>query len=307
MHILCLDENYSTTRLVTQEKPKILKNSDNKFETLLFLPEAQDRKGEGGLRLQGYFKTSQNSKPLISIITVVYNGEKYLEETISSVLNQTYDNVEYIIIDGGSSDKTLEIIKKYEDKIDYWVSERDRGIYDAMNKGISLCKGKIIGIVNADDYIYHETLAKVISLLQEEEIMFVYGKLDLLSEDGKIFKTIDSIGQEHIKYRIFKLMPFLHPTMFVKKSIYKQIGLFSTQYKLSADYDFTLKLIENRIKSKKLDFATGVFRLGGQSGGVKSYVENYKLLLHHGTNPMIVYFVTAILFIKLFFRKIINR
>jgi glycosyltransferase involved in cell wall biosynthesis len=223
------------------------------------------------------------------------------------VLNQTYDNVEYIIIDGGSTDGTVEIIKKYEERIDYWVSERDGGIYDAMNKGIGLCQGEIVGIVNADDYIYHETLAKVSSSFEDKEIMFVYAKLDLLSEDGNFFKTIDSIGKEHIKYRIFKHMPFLHPTMFVKKSVYTQIGLFDTKYKLSADYDFTLKLIENSIKSKRLDFSTGVFRLGGQSGGVKSYVENHRLLLRHGINPLIVYINTAILFAKLFFRRLVKR
>jgi len=252
-------------------------------------------------------KKSYDNKPLISIITVVYNGEKHLEETIQSVINQTYDNIEYIIIDGGSTDGTLDIIKKYEDRIDCWVSERDGGIYDAMNKGIGLCKGEIVGIVNADDYIYHETLEKVSSSFEDKEIMFVYAKLDLLSEDGNFFKTIDSIGKEHIKYRIFKHMPFLHPTMFVKKSVYTQIGLFDTKYKLSAEYDFTLKLIENSIKSKRLDFSTGVFRLGGQSGGVKSYVENHRLLLRHGINPLIVYINTAILFAKLFFRRLVKR
>jgi len=252
-------------------------------------------------------KKSYDNNPLISIITVVYNGEKYLEETILSVINQTYDNIEYIIIDGGSTDGTVEIIKRYEDRIDYWVSERDGGIYDAMNKGIGLCKGEIVGIVNADDFIYLDTLAKVSSALQDKEVMFVYAKLDLLGEDGKNTKTIDSLGTQHIKYRVFKHMPFLHPTMFVKKSVYEQIGLFDTTYKLSADYDFTLKLVENGIKSKRLDFSTGVFRLGGQSGGVKSYIENHRLLLRHGANPLVVYVNTAILLTKLFFRRLIKR
>ena len=110
---------------------------------------------QGGKRLNnGYV----NSKPLFSIITVVYNNEKYLEETIKSVVNQKFQNFEYIIIDGGSSDKTLDIIKRYDSQIDYWISEKDKGIYDAFNKGMSLAKGDFIGIVNSDDTYFDNAL-----------------------------------------------------------------------------------------------------------------------------------------------------
>lgn len=150
--VICLDQHYSTTRFVTTERPIFTKHPEDKFETLLFLPPGEGRQGEGGLRTKGYFKKSYKDKPLVSIITVVLNGEKYLEETILSVLNQTYDNVEYIIIDGGSTDGTLDIIKKYEHAIDYWVSERDRGIYDTMNKGITVASGEWIELLNAGDF-----------------------------------------------------------------------------------------------------------------------------------------------------------
>ena len=104
-------KNYSTTQLLTKEIPVLKDSTEDKLETVLFLLENKSRKAEGGLRTKGYFKKSYPDKPLISIVTVVYNGEKFLEEAIESVLNQNYDNIEYIIIDGGSTDKTIDIIK----------------------------------------------------------------------------------------------------------------------------------------------------------------------------------------------------
>ena len=115
-------------------------------------------------------------KPLISIITAVYNGEKNLEETILSVINQTYDNVEFIIIDGSSTDGTIDIIKKYEDKIDYWISEKDSGIFDAMNKGILASKGDFINFMNAGDFFTRINLVSdVVNILNSEEINLLYG------------------------------------------------------------------------------------------------------------------------------------
>jgi len=148
--VTSLDENYSTTRFLTRERPMLL--SEGKFESILFLSEGKGRIGEGGLRTRDYFKQSYPGRPLISIVTVVYNGAKHLEQTILSVLKQSYPNVEYLIIDGGSTDGTLEIIRQYEEAIDYWISETDKGIYDAMNKGISLASGDYIVFLNADDW-----------------------------------------------------------------------------------------------------------------------------------------------------------
>ena len=114
----------------------------------------------GGLRTRGIIKTSTPEYPLITVVTVVFNGEATLEQTIQSVVNQTYDNVEYIIVDGGSKDRTLDIIKKYEDRIDYWQSEPDKGIYDAMNKGIELANGDWINFMNSGDSFYNECVIK---------------------------------------------------------------------------------------------------------------------------------------------------
>ena len=120
----------------------------------------------------------KNLYPYISIITVVKNGEKYLEETIKSVINQTYKNYEYIVIDGGSKDKTLDIIKKYSDKIDYWVSETDKGLYDAFNKGMQLAKGDFIGIINSDDVYLSKTLEILKKYINNNpNIDFIFGSV----------------------------------------------------------------------------------------------------------------------------------
>lgn len=302
---LCLGGKYSTMRLLTQEKIEIVNNSEEKFETLLFLPEGENKKGEGGLRTQGYFKKSFEDNPLISIITVVFNGEKYLEETILSVLNQTYDNVEYIIIDGGSTDGTLDIIKKYEDKIDYWVSERDEGIYDAMNKGIDVSFGEIIGIINSDDYLYESTLENINNIFQRNvNLDYVYAKLDIMSAGGSIVKNTKPLGTQHWKFKLFKHMPFFHPSLFVKKHVYQRVGLFDISYKVSADYDFSLRLIEFGLNGHFLDITTGVFRLGGQSGGIKTYKENYKIAIDHHANKYIIVLNLVILMLKMYLRKI---
>jgi len=306
-NIICLDDKYSTTRLLTKEKPKMTNKSEDIFEFVLLLQEDEDRKGEGGLRTQGYFKKSYDDKPLISIVTVVYNGKEYLEETIQSLISQTYDNVEYIIIDGGSTDGTIDIIKKYEDQIDYWVSESDRGIYDAMNKGIILCSGEIIGLVNADDYIYKNTLKVVVETIESFQVDFVYADLDIIDCNGKKIDTISSIGLDHIRFKAFKQMPFLHPSLFVHREVYKQLGLYSTDYKLSSDYDFSLRLVNSDFIGKKIKYATGIFRLGGQSGGMETYMENHKIALKHKHNILLVYINTVILLMKMYFRNFLSR
>ena len=130
--------------------------------------------GEGGKRTKGILK----KKPLFSIITVVYNGEKFLEKTITSVINQSCKDFEYIVIDGGSTDKSLEIIKKYEKKIDYWVSEKDKGIYDAFNKGMIVSKGKFIGFINSDDIYKKNALSIISNYIRKNKVAdFIFGSV----------------------------------------------------------------------------------------------------------------------------------
>ncbi|MFA6144570.1 MAG: glycosyltransferase family 2 protein [Sulfurimonas sp.] len=210
-----------------------MNKSENKFESVLFLPEVEGRKGEGGLRTNGYFKKSYNDKPLISIITVVYNGEKYLEETIQSVINQTYDNVEYIIIDGGSTDGTVDIINKYENQIDYWVSERDKGIYDAMNKGIDLAFGDYIFFLGADDRL--ENILHIIFKDINKRYLLVYGNIKY---NTSLFVKSKFSFQTYLHNTIH------HQSAFYSKDLFTNFR-YDIRYKIAADYELNLLVYKN--------------------------------------------------------------
>lgn len=202
------------------------------------------------------------NKPLISIITVVYNGEKYLEQTIQSVLNQTYTNIEYIIIDGKSTDKTLDIIKKYDNEISFWSSEPDKGIYDAMNKGIKKADGDYIGILNSDDYYELnavEHIVNEISKFPDADVLF-----------GNIYKLNmyfpEKILQNNMKgTNLTKGFSIWHPTTFVKQQIYTKHGLFDTSYKIAADYDLLLRFYLKNCKFQYINKVITNFREGGMS------------------------------------------
>lgn len=253
-----LNQKYSTTKLLTKEKPFTEKKQEDKFETILFLPENESRKAEDGLRTKGYFKNSYEDKPLVSIITVVFNGQKHLEQTIQSVINQTYDNVEYIIMDGGSTDGTLEIIEKYEDKIDYWVSEPDEGIYDAMNKGISLAQGDIIGLINSDDYYLSNTIKDIVKVMLESNVSIIYGDINMLPRDsGSELKVRKSSAK-----KLLFGMSLNHPATFVRRKIYMETR-YDTAYKMAADYDF---LLRNKITKKKFKYINRVLAVMRDDG-----------------------------------------
>jgi len=234
--IFTLDSQYSTTRCVTHTQPTIENKPEDKINSVLFLPENPERKAKGGLRTQGYFKHTQADKPLISVITVVFNGAEYLEQTINSVIGQTYDNVEYIVIDGGSTDGTLDIIKKYEGQVDYWVSERDEGIYDAMNKGISIASGRWINFMNAGDWFIKKDIISLIKFLDINA--------DLIYGDHEIrYSTIKKQIKTKNILEIFKGMIFCHQSMFISKKIHMKLPYKHKKYKIAADFDLIFNYI----------------------------------------------------------------
>ena len=276
---ICLDERYSTTKLLTKKKPEIVKNGEGKFQSVLFLPEAEGRKGEGGLRAKGYFKKSYEDKPLVSIITVVYNGEKFLEETIQSVISQTYENVEYIIIDGGSTDGTLDIIKRYEDKIDYWISEKDKGISDAFNKGIVCASGDIIGLINADDYYEQGAFSNIIDCYLDVFVknpIIIYGQTNRITLNGKkMIKKDNQLGW-------YMSVPFSHCSSFATMNYYKNFGLFDNKFRIAMDVDLLMRGL-NLSNYIKLEVFIATQRDGGVSdwNRLKGYKEYREVAKSH--------------------------
>ena len=224
---------------------------------------------QGGRRIRNIEKVSRSSEPLVSIITVVFNGEKYLEQTILSVLNQTYSNIEYIVIDGGSSDATLDIINKYTDKIDYWVSEPDSGIYDAMNKGISLATGQLIGIINSDDWYELDAVEEIVRAYKDGSTI-IYGFMRHIVEE----KPIEVYAAYPVSIPC-KMIP--HSTCFVPKFIYDQYGTFDLSYRSCADYHFILRLYKEGISFSILEKILANFRFGGFSFKSRSLIESFNM------------------------------
>jgi glycosyltransferase involved in cell wall biosynthesis len=180
----------------------------------------------------------------VSIITVVYNGRTTLGDTIQSILNQDYPNIEHIIIDGGSTDGTIELVQSYGDQIAKFISEPDRGMYDAMNKGIRLATGDIIGILNSDDF-YADTnvISTVVQNFQQHQVDSVFGDLVFVNPDDlKTVVRYYGSANFHPSQFAYGWMP-PHPTFFVKRHAYEQYGLFKTDYKIAADYEILIRFL----------------------------------------------------------------
>ena len=246
------------------------------------LPTSSDARIEGGLRIKGVIKISKPDKPLVTVITVVFNGAATLEHTICSVIEQAYDNVEHIIIDGGSTDATPDILRKYDDRIDYWVSERDAGIYDAMNKGIALARGDYIGMLNSDDFFASPSALEIIATrLRESKADAVFSCLDIV-DPGNLDRVLR-------KYRISNFSPFMlrigvmppHPTFYCRKSCYEKAGPYRTDYRIAADFEMLVRLLlKHHITWEFIDKTTVRMRSGGlSSSGIRSsWIVNREII-----------------------------
>jgi glycosyltransferase involved in cell wall biosynthesis len=211
----------------------------------------------------------------ISIITICFNSEKTISDTIKSVLSQTYKNIEYIIVDGESTDNTIHIIQSFGNSISKFVSAKDNGIYDAMNKGIALATGDIIGILNSDDVFFDNGVVEnvVKEFDGDKTIDCVYG--NILFYDSSLQKVVRAWkNKPYSKYYFEKGEVPPHPALFVKANLYKEVGLYKTNFKISADQEFMLRILKvHQYKSSYINQNLVRMRIGGVSTkGIKSYL-----------------------------------
>lgn len=212
---------------------------------------------------------------LVSIITVCFNSSKTIEDTIKSIINQSYKNIEYIIVDGKSKDNTLDIVEKYRNYSDIQfkvISEKDKGLYDAMNKGIKLATGDIIGILNSDDMLIdNNVISDIVKRFEDKNTDLVYGDLvfvDEIDTDKVVRKWISKKGN----FRMGWMPP--HPTVYVRKEMYNKCGYFDINYKIAADYDMLYKFIQkSKSNMQYVDRILIKMRVGGTStNGISSNI-----------------------------------
>lgn len=229
--------------------------------------------------------------PKISIITICYNSEKYLREAMESVLSQGYDNLEYIIIDGGSNDGTMLIVDEYRDRLGYVVSERDRGISDAFNKGIKAATGEIIGIINSDDILLPGAL-QAIAESYEADVDVYRGNIFAWNdvEDSRV-KIVPTMELDLSK----TVVNICHQSTFVTKRCYEKYGAFSTDFKYMMDADVLHRFYNAGVRFKYVDYDMALFRLGGvtDSSYKKKVGEISNLVLRNGGSKALAWYRCA--------------
>ena len=256
----------------------------------------------GGSAKKRFSKKDKKDLPLISVITVVLNNKKFLQKSINSVLNQTYKNYELIIVDGKSSDGTLKILKKNNSKIDFWISENDKGIYDAMNKGMKLSRGSIMVFLNSDDIFYRRALETAANYFRTNQ------KIDFLFGSVIKYKLLYGYRPWKIHWS-FGFYSTHSIGFFIKKKAQKKVGHYNIKYKYSSDYDFFYRMI---VKHKLKGMATkkeeifGKFRRGGISSKISfmQYLnETIRIRLDNKQNILLV----STIFVLKYLRHLLNK
>ena len=223
-----------------------------------------------------------NELTKITIVTISYNSEKTIERTIQSVISQKYDNTEYWIIDGKSTDSTMKIVKEYAEKYDFikYISEKDNGISDAFNKGIKKSTGELIGLINSDDCLAEGALQTVNEIYLKTKADVIYGDTIVHDVDNGLTLYKHAGKPEQLKYE----MPFIHQSSFIKRSVYEEYGMYSSEYKICMDYDMLARIFRKGCTFANTEKILSIFQYGGTScqHPVRTINEDMKIAIRYG-------------------------
>lgn len=234
---------------------------------------------EGGSRCTGTRRKSEPDLPLVTVVTSVFNSGPYFERAIDSVLEQTYPNVEYVFADGGSKDDTVEVIQRYGDRIDYWVSERDQSMFDGMNRGIAAASGELIKIHGADDVMPPDSVELAVAAYKrvqaEADSVVIRGDMEIvdLEERPIVVAGLD----QSLAYS----PPILHPTWYVPVATYERWGLYDPNTVVSSDYEMYFYLAQNGVRFEHVDAPLSRFRTGGTSSTYAGLTDGFMINRHY--------------------------
>lgn len=229
--------------------------------------------------------------PLVSVVTVCFNSETHIAEAMESVLAQSYPAIEYIVVDGGSTDGTMDVVRSFGERFGdrlKWVSEPDQGIYDAMNKGIALCTGELIGLLNSDDAYVPDAVERIVDAYRAQpDAGAIFGDVEVIAEDGTPLRielaTMPEPGSRPPR------MPMCHQSLFVARRVYAELGGFDTAYRILADYEQVLRMLRARVLFVHAPGVVARFREGGACSGdtARSNAERERIRVAYGANPLI--------------------
>lgn len=217
-------------------------------------------RAEGGMRTRGERIAGTAAKPLVSVITVVYNGAEHIGETLEAVTAQAYPHIEHIVVDGGSTDGTVHILRRHDATLGYWMSESDGGVYDAMNKGIALVNdsASYILFANSDDALYSsDAISRVMAESRGEDL--VYGRMLLADDD------VSAVVGREVSLDDLSRQTLCHPATFVRRAVFDRVGVFDTGYAIAADYDHIVRCFAAPVSTRFVDVIVSRMRMGGLS------------------------------------------
>jgi glycosyltransferase len=253
-------------------------------------------------------KQPDNSLTLITIITVVYNNVHHIKGAIQSVLLQNYPNIEYVVIDGNSNDGTLEVLEEFKNQISVLLVESDRGIYDALNKGISLSNGEVIGFLHSDDFFANnDVVGDIAKVFKNDKTEVVYGDLDYVKNNNKSIVRRWKAGKFSQRKLNYGWMP-PHPTFYARKELYKNFGGFNLAYKIAADYDCMLRFLKKDIAISYIPKVLIKMRVGGASNKsfrniIQKSQEDYRVMKNNKIGGFVALIWKNLSKLQQFFRQ----